>query len=125
MGRRIGIGAAVLIAVFLAGFIPQFVKARRLEGELGQARRVLTGAQLRDLAALTYIQANQKNYGLAAETAGRYFSQASTVEDPEMRKGLDAPLALRDRVSAQLAKGDPAVMADLERIVLATREATR
>ena len=51
------IGAAIaLIAVFLVGSIPPYVKANRLENELRQSRQDGAGAELRDLIALAYVQ---------------------------------------------------------------------
>jgi type II secretory pathway component PulM len=58
------IGVAVLlVVVFLAGFLPTYAKANRLEKELREARREQSLAQLRDLASLAYFQASQKDYG--------------------------------------------------------------
>jgi hypothetical protein len=124
------IGAAIaLIAVFLVVFIPSYVKANRLENELRQSRQDGVGAELRDLIALAYVQANQKNYGLAAETSSRFFSRArevaSQTQDGSRRKALEDLLASRDKVTAQLAKGDAAVTGDLLELFNKTRQATR
>jgi hypothetical protein len=124
------IGAAIaLIAVFLVGFIPPYVKANRLENELRQSRQDSAGAELRDLIALAYVQANQKNYGLAAETSSRFFNRArevaSQMQDASRRKALEDLLASRDKVTAQLAKGDAAVTGDLLDLFNKTRQATR
>jgi hypothetical protein len=75
MKNKILVVAVALIGVFLLGFIPSYVKANRLESELRQSRQDGAGAELRDLIALAYVQANQKNYGLAAETSGRFFNR--------------------------------------------------
>lgn len=111
MRNRIVIGAAAAAVVFLLGFVPQFVKARRLEGELRQARQENAVAGLRDLAALAFIQASQKNYGLAAATSVHLFRRAQETaaqsEEPGRKKALEAVLARRDGVTAQLAKGIP------------------
>ena len=53
-----------------------YVKANRLDNNLRQSRQDGAGAELRDLIALAYVQANQKNYGLAAETSSRFFNRA-------------------------------------------------
>jgi hypothetical protein len=118
-----------LIAVFLIGFVPSYVKANRLENELRQSRQDGAGAELRDLIALAYVQANQKNYGLAAETSSRFFNRArevaSQTQDASRRKALEDLLASRDKVTAQLAKGDAAVTGDLLELFNKTRQATR
>src|SRR5712675_1325910 len=106
--NKVIIGAVVLIVVFLAGFIPQYVKANRLDNELRQARQGNDSAELRDLIALAYIQANQKNYGLAAATTTRFFNRtremADQTADPNSKKALEGLLVPRDRITAALAK---------------------
>jgi hypothetical protein len=86
----------------LVGFVPQYVKARRLETELQQARRENDGAKLRDLAGLAYFQANQKNYGLAAATATLLFSRARELskqtQAANYRKSLEDVVSLRDKL---------------------------
>jgi len=120
--------AAVAVGAFLAGFIPQFAKARRLDNEVQAARREISEAHLRDLASLAYVHANQKNFGLAAGTATRFFNRvrelANQSADEARRNSLLDLQATRDQVTARLAKGDQAVLADLEALYLKTREAT-
>ena len=123
------IGAAIaVVAVFLIGFLPEYVKASRLENELRQSRQESAGAQLRDLIGLAYVQASQKNFGLAAETSSRFFGRAREManqsQDADGRKALEDLLALRDKVTAELAKGEPAVIGDLQELFVKTRQAT-
>ena len=129
MKNRVMGAAVALIAVFLVGFIPPYVKANRLENELRQSRQDGAGAELRDLIALAYVQANQKNYGLAAETSSQFFNRArevtSQTQDVSRRKALEVLLASRDKVTAQLAKGDAAATGDLLELFNKTRQATR
>jgi hypothetical protein len=129
MQKKIIMAAVALIAVFLVGFVPQYVKATRLESEFRQSRQDAEGAGIRDLIGLAYLQASQKNYGLAAETSSRFFSRvreaANQTADANRRKALENLLTLRDKITAELAKGDPAVMGDLEELFVKTRESTR
>jgi type II secretory pathway component PulM len=74
--NKVIIGILLLIAVFLVSFFPQFLKARRLETELREARQQYAVAQLRDVIGLAYLQASQKNYGLAARKPLRGSSAA-------------------------------------------------
>lgn len=126
--NKVLIVAAALVAVFLLGFVPEAVKASRLDSELRASRDALAGAELRDLAGLAYVQANQKNYGLAAQTASRFFGRAREVanqtEDAARKKAIEDLLAPRDRITAELAKGDAAVIGDLQDLFLKTRSAT-
>jgi len=128
MKSKIIVAAIALVAVFLIGFVPQYVKANRLEDDLRQSRQENAGAQLRDLISLAYFQANQKNFGLAAETSSRFFGRsgemANEAQDATSRKALEGLLALRDRVTAELAKGDAAVIGDLQELFVKTRQAT-
>jgi len=123
MQNKIIVAAVALIAVFLVGFVPQYVKAIRLESELRQSRQDAAGAAMRDLIGLAYVQASQKNYGLAAETSSRFFNRvrelANQTPDANRRK------ALRDKITAELAKGDAAVMGDLQELFVKTRESTQ
>jgi len=121
--------AIALVAVFLLGFVPQRIKANRLETEVRQFRQEIAGDQLRDLIGLAYVQANQKNYGLAAETSSRFFSRAremaNQTQAASSRKALEDLLALRDKVTAELAKCDATAMGDLQDLFVKTRQATR
>ena len=129
MKNKTTVAAIALIAVFLVGFVPQYIKANRLENELRQSRQEGAGAELRDLIGFAYVQASQKNYGLAAETSRRFFNRvrevANQTQDANRRKGMEELLALRDSVTAELAKGDAAVMGDLLQLFAKARPATR
>jgi hypothetical protein len=129
MTNRVIVIAVALVAVFLIGFVPQYSRANRLDSELRQSREAYAGADLRDLIGLAYLQANQKNYGLAAETTSQFFNRvrevANQTQDAARRKSLEDLLASRDRITAQLAKGDPAVTGDLQDLFIKTRTVTR
>jgi hypothetical protein len=128
MNNKVVISAIVLVVVFLVGFVPQYAKVNRLEAELRQARLENTSAELRGLAGLAYIQASQRNYGIAAATAARFFNRvreaANQTPDASARKTYEDLLISRDRIAAQLAKGDAGVMGDLQDLFVKTRKAT-
>lgn len=128
MKKNIIVVVVLLVVVFLAGFLPGYVKTHRLENELREARREQSLGQLRDLVSLAYFQANQKDYGLAAGTATRFFDRTqdavSLAADASARKPLADLLSLRDPVTAALAKGDPGVLGDLQALYLKTCQAT-
>jgi hypothetical protein len=128
MRNKVIIGIAAAVVVFLLGFVPQYLKARRVDGELQSARQQNAAEQLRDIIGLVYFQASQKNYGLAGETASRFFTRArevaSRMPDATGRKALENLSAPRDKITAALAKGDPGVMNDLQALFLSTRQAT-
>jgi len=128
MKNKIVIAAVVVIAVFLIGFVPQYVKVNRLEAELRKWQLENAGFQLRELISLTYFQATQKNFGLAAETSSQFFRRAREItnhaQDATSRKALESLLATRDKVTATLAKGDPAAVDDLQELFVKTWQAT-
>ena len=118
----------VLVVVFLVGFVPQYAKVNRLDAELRQARLENTSSELRDLAGLAFIQASQKNYGNAAGTTARFFNRvretANQTPDANARKTYEDLLVSRDKIAAQLAKGDAGVMGDLQDLFVKTRRVT-
>jgi hypothetical protein len=122
------IGAGVLTVIaFLAGYVPSCVKVKHLESDLSQARQENRKAQLRDLAGLAYLQASQKNYGLAAGTAARFFEssrETASNATESSRKSLEELSGVRDIIISKLAKGDPDVMNDLQSLSAKTRQAT-
>ena len=128
MSKQIMVVAVLLIVAFSAGFLPQYAKGKRLEKELGEARQENNMAQLRDLAGLAYLQASQKDYGLAGGTSSRFFDRtrevASQTPDSSGRKPLEDLLNLRDQITVALARGDPGVLNDLQTLLVQTRQAT-
>ena len=127
MKNRIIVVIILLIIVFLAGFVPQYIKVKRLENDLSVARQENALAQLRDLAGLAFVQASQKNYGLAAGTSQQLFSRtremANQVPDAHGGKVLEDLLVSQDKITAELAKGDPEALGDLQVLFEKTRQA--
>ncbi len=129
MRNRLVIEAILLVIAFLLGFVPQYAKTRRLTTELRTTEQERSGAELRDLAGLAYVQAAQKNYGLAADTSGRFFARvrdtATQTPDANRKKVLEDLNKAHDQIMAELAKADPGVVTDLGNLFTRTREATR
>ena len=127
MKNRIIVVIILLIIVFLAGFVPQYIRVKRLENDLSVARQENALAQLRDLAGLAFVQATQKNYGLAAGTTKQFFSRtrevANRAPDANGRKALEDLLASEDKITAELANGDPEALGDLQVLFEKTRQA--
>ena len=66
-------GGALVVGAFLLGFVPQYLKARDLDNQLGAFRQQLNSerekSQMDELALLcgyAYLETNLKNYGLAS-----------------------------------------------------------
>ena len=98
MKNRTIVVIVLLIIVFLAGFIPQYIRVKRLENDLSVARQENALAQLCDLAGLAFVLASQKNYGLAAGTSKQFFSRthevANRAPDANARKALEEKTSL-------------------------------
>lgn len=120
--------AILLITCFLAGFLPSYAKALDLEKDLHVAQQENNSLQLRDIASLLYLQAIQKDFGLAAETSTRFFDQvrdvAAETSDPIDRARLEELLTNRDRITSELARGTPEALSNLHALVVNTRAAT-
>lgn len=126
--NRIMFAAVLLVVAYLTGFLPGYAKNQRQEKELSGARFENRLAHLRDLACLAYLQAIQKDYGLAAGTSTRLFDQTREVAgqtlDAGGRKSLEDLLNLRDPITAKLATGDSGIVNDLHALLVKTRQAT-
>ncbi|MFB3916185.1 MAG: hypothetical protein ACE14M_05620 [Terriglobales bacterium] len=136
MKNRLILWVVLLLVGFLIGFIPQYSRAQRTQSEMASARQQLSQcqlsgqlSQLRDTAALMYVEASRKNYGLAGERAAQFFTQASQVaastSDVRVRNALQQMLQVRDEITADLAKGDPAVVPKLQELVLKAQQDIR
>jgi hypothetical protein len=125
MRTKFVIGLILLLVGFLGGFIPQYRKGRDTAEQLSTQGRELSTCRLsqqlsnvRDSAAMAYLQATQKNYGIATEYSKRLFDEAqktaSSTDDPGVRKLLGDVLAAREPIMADLANGDAAVISKLQ-----------
>ena len=101
--NRIMFFVVVLILTYFAGFLPGYLKGQRQERELRVARQENSLAQLRDLAGLAYLQASQRDYGMAAGTSTRLFDSirqvSSQAPDSPRSKSLEELLTLRDPIT--------------------------
>src|SRR5262249_34139888 len=123
---KIAIALVLLAVVYLAGYIPEHSKATRLEEEREAVQRQASVTRMRELAGVTYIHASQKNYGLAAKTGAEFFGSVQEVigktTDPVEKKSLEDLLGAREKITAELAKGDAEVMNDLQPLFLKTQQ---
>jgi hypothetical protein len=126
--NRVLLWGVLLIAGFLVGFVPQYLKAHRLSTEANARQQQLAAcdvsratAQLRDIGAMLYLEASRKNYGTAGEYSSRLFAQlpqvAQQVSDPATGTSLAEIGNWRDTITADLAKGDPAVLPVLQEML--------
>ena len=136
MRTKFVIGLILLLGGFLGGFIPQYLKARGTAEQLSNQGRELSTCRLsqqlsnlRDSAAMAYLQATQKNYGIATEYSKQLFDEAqrtaSQTDDPAVRKLLEDVLAARDPIMADLANGDAAVVSKLQPLLTSLEQSAK
>src|SRR5205814_4878797 len=135
MRHKLVLWFVLLIAGFLVGLILQYARLQRLQKELSASTKQLGScqsseqlSQLRDKATMMYLQAVQKNYGVAGEYAKEFLDQAqrivSSTEDLALRDLLRDTLATRDQVTGDLAKGD-AALSEIQAILSKLEQAAK
>jgi hypothetical protein len=116
MLRRIGIYAAVLIFVFLLGFVPMWLRARACSSNLATAENQLNMARIENALASAVIDARRGDYEPARQAASQFFTSAGAEADKgdasnftqPQRVGLQPLFARRDEIITLLARSDPA-----------------
>jgi hypothetical protein len=133
MRNKLVLWVVLFVAGLLVGFIPQYSTVRALRRELSTKTQELASSRAKlqlchfhDLAAMTYLEATRQNYGSAAEQSSRFFKEAqelaSRTTEPDLKRALEDVLNARDTITAELAKGAPAVVADLQALLVKTHE---
>ena len=125
--RNVVIWVILLVVVLLVGFVPEYLKARRAGEELSSCLAKAELEEVRRSAALTYVAATQLNYGVAAGYAQSFFAEVQKLQgatsDAALRDLLTQTLASRDKVTADLAKGSPEVVGELQPLVMKLEQA--
>ncbi len=114
--QRIGIYAAVLLVVFLLGFIPMWLKARQSAGNLARSEQQLGLARMQNNLASAVIDARRGDYEPARQTASQFFTSLRDETDKgddsvltqAQREGMKPLFTQRDEIITLLARSDPA-----------------
>jgi len=114
--QRILIYGAVLLIVFLIGFVPMWLKARGATNELTIAQRELTLARLQNTLASATIDARRGEYEAARQATSNFFNSLRTEADrtsgsalaDSQKQSLQPLFAGRDDIITLLARSDPA-----------------
>jgi hypothetical protein len=128
MRQKLVLWFLLVLTGFLIGFILQYSRLQRVQKDLSASTKQLGScqssqqlAQLRDTTTMMYLEVVQKNYGKAGEYCGAVFDQAqqlaSSTGDPALRNLLREVLVTRDQITADLAKGDPAALSEIQRLL--------
>jgi hypothetical protein len=109
--KMAAIAAAALLLAFLAGFLPQWSRARALEGELERTRFELALSRLEGRLGAALAEAQRSNYERARQLMTGVFSELQErtvfIEPPARRGELEAVLAERDEIITLLSRADP------------------
>lgn len=114
--RRFIIYAGVLLAVFLLGFVPMWLKARECGGSLAGAEQQLSLARMQNNLASSVIDARRGDYEPARQAASQFFTSLRAEADkgdvstltPAQREGVEPLFTRRDEIITLLARSDPA-----------------
>ena len=129
--RRFAIYGAVLLVVFLLGFVPMWLKARQSAGSLAEANHQLTLVRMQNNLASAVIDARRGDYEPARQAASQFFTSISTELDKggasdftqAQRQGLPPLLDGRDEVITLLSRSDPASADRLSDLYVVYRKA--
>ncbi|HYL36592.1 MAG TPA: hypothetical protein VEV17_11820 [Bryobacteraceae bacterium] len=130
MSRRTLFFLILLVVVFLAGFVPMWIKARDQTALRAKAEHALTLTKMvKDLGAAA-IDARRGEYESARQEASTFFTSArfeidqgdKSVLTRQQRDALAALLAPRDELITLLARSDPASADRLANLYVAVRK---
>ena len=128
MGRKLMFWLILLMVGFLTGFVLQYSKSHELartasglNEQIRACRSAEEFSRIREAAGMMYLAATQKNYGIATSYATRMFDQAQSLagstQDGGIRSLLRDVLGQRDQITADLAKGNDAVVSEMQPIL--------
>lgn len=110
-GRKIGVAVAALLAVFLLGFAPQWLRARSMEQELTTARSEMRMLDLGGRLAAALAESHRGNYERARQLMAGFFSNLETqipnYGDADEREELEALMRQRDEIITLLSRAEP------------------
>lgn len=114
--RRVVIYAALLLAVFLFGFVPMWLKFRECSSSLSQAEHHLSIARIENALASAVIDARRGDYEPARQAASNFFTSLRAETDrgndsalsQTQKEGLQPILIPRDEIITLLARSEPA-----------------
>ena len=114
--QRYLIYAAILLIVFLVGFVPMWLKARTATNSLAEAQHQLALAKMQNDLASAAMDARRGDYEPARQALSRFFTSlrgdidqgVNSSYTEAQRNSLQSMLAGRDELITLLARSDPA-----------------
>lgn len=126
---RFIIYVGVLLAVFLLGFVPMWLKARATTNTLAKTEQELLLVKMQNNLGSAVIDARRGNYEPARQAVSQFFTSLHAEIDkgdastftPAQRVSMQALLAGRDEIITLLARSDPASADRLSDLYVAYR----
>jgi hypothetical protein len=128
--RRVTIYAGLLLAAFLLGFAPVWLKYRECSASLSEAEQQLSLARRQNTLGSAVIDARRGDYEPARQAASDFFTSSRTETDrgnesalsQAQREGVQALFNQRDEIITLLARSDPAALDRLSDLYVSYRE---
>ena len=128
--QRFIIYAGVLLVIFLLGFVPMWLKARAVTGNLRETEHQLILVRMQSNLASAVIDARRGDYEPARQTASQFFTTLRAEIDKgdtsnftqAQRVGMQPLFAGRDEIITLLARSDPASADRLSDLYVAYRK---
>ena len=128
--QRFIVYAAVLLVIFLLGFVPMWLKARAANSSLIETEHQLILLRMRSNLASAVIDARRGDYEPARQAASQFFTSLRAEIDKgdtsnftqAQRQGMQPLFAGRDEIITLLARSDPASADRLSDLYVAYRK---
>jgi hypothetical protein len=128
--RRVIIYAALLLVVFLLGFVPMWLKSRECSSSLSAAEHQLNLTRIQSTLASAVIDAQRGDYEPARQSASDFFTSLRAETDrgndsdlsQAQREGVQPLFTRRDEIITLLARSDPASADRLSDLYVSYRE---
>ena len=128
--RRFAVYAGVLLAVFLLGLVPMWLKARGSGQSLAAAEQQLRLAGMQNNLASAAVDARRGDYEPARQAASQFFTSLREEVDKgdasiltrSQREGAGPLFTPRDEIITLLARSDPASADRLSDLYVAYRK---
>ncbi|MFB3903718.1 MAG: hypothetical protein ACE15E_09715 [Acidobacteriota bacterium] len=135
-GTKVLVLIILVAGAFLSGLLIGYLEVRETRKSLQTAQNERDNlrlqkqlSQIRDLAALMYVETSRQNYGLGGEYAARYFEQVKRLENAElpaaMRDSIRELLSHQDAVTASLSRAEPGATQQVQALFLDTYHRTQ
>ena len=128
---KLGVVGVILIIVFLAGFIPMWLKANKEAEAHLNTTKILTRSEISNLIATAIVEARRGEYESARQKTSDFYTRLdaqiqsgeSSAYSSVQNESLKAAFSNRDLIITLLAQRDPASVERLTDIYLTYQKA--